>query len=207
MQNAIVGRMRAARSAACRFPPPRHFATVPPMPDYRRLRVAGGTTFFTVTLRDRASDLLVARVDALRAAVRQVRAQRPFHIDAWVVLPEHMHCVWTLPPDDSDYFAEWKSVKARFSRSFPWTDATPRHDGRPGERGLWQRRFWEHTIRDERDCAAHMDYVHFNPVKHGLVAHPADWPYSSFRRAVALGLYPADWGGPGSGVEGGGERA
>ena len=143
-----------------------------PMPDYRRNRVPGGTYFFTVNLHDRRSELLVARIDVLRAAVRAVRAQAPFHIDAWVVLPEHMHCIWTLPP------AEGLRPPAQLRRR---------------ERGIWQRRFWEHTIRDDRDYAAHMDYVHFNPVRHGLVARAADWPYSSFRRCVALGLYPADW--------------
>jgi putative transposase len=163
------------------------------MPNYRRNRVPGGTYFFTVNLLDRSSDLLIERIDVLRAAVRQVRARAPFHIDAWVLLPEHMHCIWTLPIGDSDFSSRWKAIKSEFSRRLPNTESrTPTMRTR-SERGIWQRRFWEHTIRDDRDYAAHMDYVHFNPVKHGYVERPTDWPYSSFRRAVADGVYPEQW--------------
>jgi len=165
------------------------------MPDYRRNRVPGGTFFFTVNLRNRISDLLVMRIDVLRDAVRQVRSQAPFHIDAWVVLPNHMHCAWTLPDGDSDFPKRWHAIKVMFSKSLPF-DGTPTAEmARRGYRGIWQRGYWEHTIRDDRDYAAHLDYTHFNPVKHGFVAHPADWPFSSFRRCVARGLYPAEWGG------------
>ena len=152
------------------------------MPNYRRNLVPGGTFFFTVTLRDRRSDFLTRHIAALRQAVRAVQLLRPFEIDAWVVLPEHLHCVWTLPADDSDFPSRWRGIKSRFGAAI-------------GQRGVWQDRYWEHTIRDERDYAAHIDYVHFNPVKHGLVAHVADWPYSTFRRAVAAGVYPQDWQG------------
>ena len=145
------------------------------MPDYRRNRVPGGTYFFTVNLLERNLRLLTDHIDLLRLAVRQVRTRRPFHIDAWVVLPDHMHCIWTLPVTES--VSEVRRAK--------------------GERGVWQRRFWEHTIRDERDYEAHMDYVHFNPVKHGHVARVADWPHSSFHRSVVAGLYPVDWAGGG----------
>jgi putative transposase len=167
------------------------------VPDYRRLRVAGGTYFFTVVLLDRRSELLVAEVAALREAVRVVRRRKPFHIDAWVVLPEHIHCVWTLPEGDSNFSARWWDIKRRFSRALPV--AGDREKGRVarGERGIWQQRFWEHAIRDERDYDAHMDYVHFNPVRHGLVARPGDWAWSSFRRCVSQGVYAAEWDGPG----------
>jgi putative transposase len=165
------------------------------MPDYRRNRVPGGTFFFTVNLLDHRSNLLVARIDAVRDAVRQVRARAPFHIDAWVVLPDHMHCLWTLPQGDADFPGRWRAIKTAFAKSLPIGEPRSPVMTSRGERGIWQRRYWEHTIRDDRDLAAHMDYTHFNPVKHGLVAHPADWPHSSFHRCVNIGLYPAGWRG------------
>jgi putative transposase len=163
------------------------------MPDYRRSRVPGGTYFFTVNLLDRNSRLLTDRIDALREALRDVRARAPFHIDAWTVLPEHMHCVWTLPPGDADYSGRWRAVKKAFSKAIEPGELRSAVRRARGERGIWQRRFWEHTIRDDADYARHVDYVHFNPVKHGWVTEPAAWPYSSFHRAAAAGLYPADW--------------
>ncbi len=163
------------------------------MPNYRRNRVEGGSYFFTVNLRDRRSDLLVAEIDALRSAVRAARARYPFHIDAWTVLPDHMHCLWTLPPDDFDFPVRWQTIKAMFSRSVPGVEDRRASLVRKREAGIWQRRYWEHTIRDDQDYAVHMDYIHFNPVKHGLAAHPADWPFSSFAKCVALGMYPIDW--------------
>ncbi|MGE3784931.1 MAG: transposase [Alphaproteobacteria bacterium] len=167
------------------------------MPNYRRNRVPGATYFFTVNLRDRRSELLVGKIDALREAVREIRRQMPFHIDAWVVLPDHMHCLWTLPEGDSCFPDRWRGIKTRFSRSLGL-----------GRVGIWQRGYWEHTIRDDRDYNTHMDYIHFNPVKHGNVQNPADWPFSSFRRCVAAGLYPADWlGGGGEPAEAGERRA
>ncbi|MBV8612974.1 MAG: transposase [Acetobacteraceae bacterium] len=163
------------------------------MPDYRRNRVPGGTYFSTVNLLDCGSDLLVRQVDALRQAVRLVRARARFHVDAWVILPDHMHCVWTLPENDTDFSGRWRAIKVMFSKSLPATESRSPVMVRRGERGIWQRRYWEHTIRDDRDYAVHLDYIHFNPVKHGFVAHPADWPFSSFRRCVARGLYPLNW--------------
>ena len=160
------------------------------MPDYRRNRVPGGTYFFTVNLLDRRSDLLVTHIGALRAAVRAARGRRPFHIDAWVVLPEHMHCLWTLPAGDADFPARWHAIKTAFSKAVPMAGPGGPVRAGKGERGLWQRRYWEHTIRDDRDYAAHMDYIHFNPVKHGYVERPGEWPFSSFPRCVANGLYP-----------------
>jgi putative transposase len=176
------------------------------MTAYRRNRVPGGTFFFTVNLLDRRSGLLTGNVGLLRDAVRKVRARSPFHIDAWVVLPDHLHAVWTLPDGDLNYSARWQAIKTAFSKRIPEGEfRSASRDGR-GERGIWQRRFWEHTIRDDRDYAGHVDYVHFNPVKHGLVANAADWRYSSFHRAVAMGIYPDDWAGGGAVVDNVGER-
>ena len=163
------------------------------MPDYRRNRVPGATYFFTVNLLDRRSDLLVTHIDVLLMAVREVRRRSRFQIDAWVVLPNHMHALWTLPEGDADFPGRWRDIKTAFAKSLPATEHRSATMIRRGERGIWQRRYWEHTIRDERDYAVHMDYIHFNPVKHGLAHVPADWPFSSFRRCVAKGLYQEDW--------------
>jgi putative transposase len=167
------------------------------MPDYRRCRIPGGTYFFTVNLLERRRDLLVRHVEALRAAVRETRRRMPFHIDAWVVLPDHLHCVWTLPPGDADFSNRWKAIKIRFVQAIPETERRSAVRAARGERGIWQRRFWEHAIRDETDYARHVDYVHVNPLKHGHVQGVADWPYSTFHRWVAAGLYPVDWCGHG----------
>jgi putative transposase len=176
------------------------------MAEYRRNRVAGGTYFFTVNLLDRRSDLLISEIGILREVVLGVRRERPFHIDAWVVLPDHMHCLWTLPVGDDDFPRRWQAIKTGFSRALPDVERRNLSMVRRGERGIWQRRYWEHTIRDARDYGAHMDYVHFNPVKHGYVAHAGDWPYSTFRRCVGLGFYPADWVGGDGGIGEAGER-
>ncbi|GAB3549701.1 transposase [Noviherbaspirillum agri] len=165
------------------------------MPDYRRNRVPGGTYFFTVNLLERRSPLLTEHIDAFRDAVRQVRARKPFHIDAWVVLPDHTHCIWTLPPGDVDYSGRWKAIKTAFAKALPSTERLSAARARKGERGIWQRRFWEHTIHDDAEYAAHMDYVHINPFKHGFVQRVVDWPYSSFHRLVQAGTYPYDWAG------------
>jgi len=163
------------------------------MPEYRRNRVPGGTFFFTANLANRRSDLLVRDIETLRAAVRAVRVKAPFYIDAWVILPDHMHCIWTLPAGDADFSGRWRAFKIRFSKSFPDFQAKAPSRVPCRGRGIWQKRFWEHTIRDERDYRTHMDYVHFNPVKHGFVAHAADWPFSTFAKCVALGLYEPTW--------------
>jgi len=163
------------------------------MPDYRRYRVAGGTYFFTVNLLERQRDTLVRQVDALREAVRATRRERPFHIDAWVVLPDHLHCIWTLPPGDDDFSNRWKAIKIRFVQALPRTERRSKVRMAKGERGVWQRRFWEHAIRDEQDYARHVDYIHYNPVKHGYVTRAADWPHSTFHRYVARGDYASDW--------------
>lgn len=163
------------------------------MSNYRRARVPGATYFFTVNLRDRSSDLLVHEIALLRDCVRATRQRHPFHIDAWVVLPEHMHCLWTLPPGDADFARRWKVIKFAFVRRLPRTEPLTASQIKRGERGIWQRRYWEHLIRDEQDYQRHFDYIHFNPLKHGYVQRLADWPYSSFHRAVAMGMYPRDW--------------
>jgi putative transposase len=161
---------------------------------YRRNFVAGGTYFFTVTLLDRRSAVLVDHVDALRAAVRMTRAAHPFAIDAVVVLPDHLHIVMTLLAGDAAYPIRLSLIKRRFTTALAQAGAGPAR--RPnGEHALWQRRFWEHTIRDETDYARHVDYIHFNPVKHRLVARVRDWPYSSFHQYVRRGDLPEDWGG------------
>ncbi len=166
------------------------------MPDYRRAWHPGGTFFFTVNLLHRnGNDLLTRHIDLLRKAVGSVQGRHPFSIHGWVVLPEHMHCIIELPLDDTDYATRWRLIKAEFSRSLPRTETVSSVRVRRGERGIWQRRYWEHMIRDERDYRAHMDYVHINPVKHGLVCCVADWPYSTFHRLVAEGVYSANWGG------------
>lgn len=163
------------------------------MPDYRRLRIPGATYFFTVNLLDRRSDLLVAHIAELREVVRGVRRRWPFHIDAWAILPEHMHCLWTLPDGDDDFPRRWRELKMGFSKALPSVEPRSFQMIRRRERGIWQRRYWEHAIRDDRDYAAHMDYIHFNPVKHHLSETPGEWPFSTFRRCVAAGLYPANW--------------
>jgi putative transposase len=163
------------------------------MPEYRRNRIPGGTYFFTVNLLDRHQTLLVDHIELLRASVRRARELMPFHIDAWVVLPDHMHALWTLPANDSDYSRRWQTIKMGFSKGLPSGEAKSLSRDIRGERGIWQRRYWEHTIRNDVDFSTHMNYIHFNPVKHGLVTHVAAWPYSSFHRAVSKGLYPPDW--------------
>ena len=168
------------------------------MPDYRRAWQPGGTYFFTVNLLQRhGNDLLTRHVAVLRNVVRAVRQQHPFQIHAWVVLPEHLHCVIELPPDDADFATRWRLIKIGFSKALPRNERVSASRARRGERGIWQRRYWEHLIRDEADYRAHMDYVHINPVKHGLVKRVADWPYSTFHRLVAAGTYPTDWAGDG----------
>lgn len=162
---------------------------------YRRNYVEGGTYFFTVNLQNRECSTLIEHIENLRESVRWVKLNRPFHIEAWVVLPNHMHAVWVLPDDDADYSSRWREIKKRFSKSLPKTEILSLARKNRGERGIWQRRFWEHTIRDEADFRLHVDYVHINPLKHGLVDRVQDWPYSSFHRSVRNGLYPIDWSG------------
>ena len=172
------------------------------MPNYRRLRVPGGCYFFTVNLLERKNTLLVDHIDLLRESVRLCKQKLPFHIDAWVVLPEHMHTIWTLPEGDDDFSRRWKMIKTHFSKGLPITERRSKVRIKRGERGIWQRRFWEHAIRDDRDYALHLDYVHFNPVKHGWVKNVMDWPFSSFHKYQNQGIYPQHWAAEmGNGLE------
>ncbi len=165
------------------------------MPTYRRNFLAGGSSFFTVNLANRRLRLLTENIDLLRAAFRYTRQRHPFAIEAIVVLPDHLHTIWRMPEGDADFAVRWALIKASFSRTLRKGEPVSASRRRRRERGIWQRRYWEHTIRDEDDLGRHLDYIHFNPVKHGHVACVATWPYSSFHRMVRLGFYPESWSG------------
>ncbi|WP_322517800.1 transposase [Rhodopseudomonas palustris] len=165
------------------------------MTNYRRNAIAGGRFFFTVNLAERRLRLLTDHIDLLRGAFRHTRQHHPFGIDAIVILPDHLHAVWTLPDGDRDFAMRWRLIKATFSRGLPAGERISESRARKAERGIWQRRYWEHTLRDDDDVARHIDYIHYNPVKHGHVARVADWPHSSFHRMVGCGVYPIDWAG------------
>lgn len=168
------------------------------MPNYRRPWIPGATYFFTIALCDRRRDaFLVQHIDVLRTAVREVRRDHPFEINGWVVLPDHMHCILTLPRGTHDFATRIRRIKTLFSQAMPNDEARSAARQRRGQRGIWQNRYWEHWIRDELDFRAHLDYVHINPVKHGYAKRVLDWPYSTFHRCVAEGLYPANWAGGG----------
>ena len=163
---------------------------------YRRNFIAGGCFFFTVVTANRRPILATQEsVEVLRNAFRAVRARHPFALDAIVVLPDHLHCIWTLPSGDSDFATRWRLIKTWFTKhcADALRAAPNRARANKHEQALWQRRYWEHTLRDEEDFARHADYIHFNPVKHGYASSVAEWPYSSFRRFVEAGIYPVDW--------------
>ena len=167
------------------------------MPQYRRPRIAGQTWFFTVVTAERAPILIQAPVRAaLRAAIIEIRQRHPFVIDAWVLLPDHLHCIWTLPEQDRDISSRWSMIKRGVTQRLAGTLPTNRNTSRRRRResGIWQRRFWDHVIRDDQDLLNHLDYIHANPLRHGLVTNVADWPHSSFHRYVKEGLYPQGWG-------------
>lgn len=170
------------------------------MPNYRRADVPGGTFFFTVVTYRRR--LLFEHPEArriLRETVLSVQCKHPFTIDAWVLLPDHLHCIWTLPPEDADFSLRWNRIKSTFSKQAKplfhnehrLSDSQRKH----WETTIWQRRFWEHHIRNDEEYQIYMDYIHFNPVKHGWAKQVADWPFSTFHRYVQAGVYPIDWGG------------
>ena len=167
------------------------------MPNYVRPKIAGASVFFTVALANRGSNLLVREADVLREAVRATLAEHPFQIDAWVVLPDHMHCMWTLPNADADYSIRWKKIKARFSKAIGRKEPRSASKIVKGEAGIWQRRFWDHHVRDEGDFIMHLRYCWWNPVKHGLVEHPLEWPHSSIHRDFRLGKVEPEWAGIG----------
>ena len=146
-------------------------------------------------LADRGRALLTDHVDLLRAAFRRVRAQHPFTIEAAVILPDHLHAIWTLPDGDADFATRWRLIKSGFSHALPRGERISASRAAKAERGIWQRRYWEHTLRDDDDFVRHLDYIHFNRVKHGHTVRVSDWPFSSFHRWFRFGAYPVDWAG------------
>jgi len=162
------------------------------MVKYRRYYLPGGTYFFTVTLRNRKSDWLTKYVKQLGDAMRRVQAIHPYKILAIVVLPDHLHTLWELPEGDSNFSLRWRLIKMQFAENIKAKGVKIIKNYR-GENTLWQRRFWEHAIRDEKDYQQHVDYIHYNPVKHGLAERVSDWPYSSFHRYVSEDMLPSNW--------------
>jgi len=167
----------------------------------RYRRAASGTSFFFTVVAFRRRPILCDPpiVAALREAIGSVRRRRPFAIDAWVHMPDHLHCIWTLPDGDAGFSQRWSEIKAHVSRSCARDYPDGRLSGamrRKRAAAIWQRGFWEHRIRNDEDFSQHLDYIHINPVRHGLVGHASLWPYSSFARLVRAGVYAADWAGP-----------
>jgi len=170
------------------------------MPDYRRIIIKGGTYFFTVVTFGRQPILTHDHVRAaLREAIQEVRQSLPFSIEAWVLLPDHLHTIWTLPEDDDNFGSRWAVIKRIVSKRCGFLEeisgSISNSRSKRGEGQIWQRRFWEHYIRDESDFERCFDYIHWNPMKHGYVQRIIDWPYSTFHRFVNDGIYPPDWGG------------
>ena len=171
---------------------------------YRRLRIEGATYFFTVvTYKRRPIFANAEAVALLQLATSSVQAAHPFEIVAQVILPDHLHVLWKLPDGDSDFPMRWRQIKAAFTRVY--AKAGPDEGGSESrlakrEQTVWQRRYWEHTVRDEADLAAHVEYIHFNPVKHGWATRPRDWQHSTFHDWAARGLYDIDWAADGSWV-------
>jgi putative transposase len=168
------------------------------MATFRRSVVPGTTYFFTVNTNQRLKVLAEPPFYlALKNALRQVKTEHPFTTEAFVLLPDHLHCIWPLPPSDANYALRWNVIKRIVSQATRRLveSSVSRSRQQRRELGLWQRRFWEHQIRDERDLFRHVEYIHWNPVKHGYVTHVRDWPYSSFHHYVKQGVYPPDWAG------------
>jgi putative transposase len=161
---------------------------------YRRNLVPGATFFFTVALADRRSTALIRHISVLRLAFRKARSERPFYIDAIVILPDHLHAIFTLPEGDADFPHRWRRIKTVFTHGVLSTGETLCLRDGTG-RSLWQRRFWEHTIRNDADFSRHVDYIHYNPTKHGLAPKPSDWPHSSLHRFIREGIVAPNWGG------------
>ncbi len=160
--------------------------------DYRRYFQPGGSYFFTVVTENR-QPILIEHIDRLRDAFRHGLERHPFKIDGIVILPDHLHTIWQLPDGDHDFSTRWMVIKRKFSTGLS-VSPTNQSKRSKREKGIWQRRFWEHCIRDEADWRQHMDYIHYNPVKHGYCESPADWPHSSFNRSLHQGFYSPDWG-------------
>jgi putative transposase len=168
--------------------------------NYRRSKSLGSTFFFTlVTYQRQKLFENIDNINLLRDCIRDVKKYRPFKMEAFVIMPDHLHFIWTLPEGDNDFSTRWQIIKNKFTRN-----CLLRYDPQPdmtrikkGEQCIWQRRFWEHQIRDEKDFEKHVDYIHYNPVKHGYATMASDWPYSSFHHYVKMGVYPINWGGDG----------
>ena len=172
------------------------------MSRYRRPRIEGGIFFFTVALADRSSELIVQHIDRLRQDYRAVASHLPFETNAICILPDHLHAIWTLPGGNADFASRWSQIKSGFSRGLGPAQLRSRSQVQRRKTGIWPRLFWEHLIRDDADFERHVDYIHFNPVKHRHVTRVCDWPYSSFHRYVKDGLLPADWGGDMAEIQG-----
>lgn len=169
------------------------------MPNYRRINISGGTYFFTVVTHNRVTIFNHPEPQVmLRHAIKEVQEKFPFDIEAICLLPDHIHCMWTLPDGDSENPTRWRRIKSLFSRAyvtqFGSRGISSESRNKRGEQAIWQRRFWEHVILDEADYQNHFDYIHFNPVKHGYVSRVCDWPWSSFHRHVKQGVYSIEWG-------------
>jgi len=171
------------------------------VPNYRRASIKGGLFFFTVVLENRSSHLLVEQIERLKSCYRLARERHPFETIAVCVLPDHLHAIWALPENDADYPTRWGMIKSSFSRGLKPQMQSPSLLAKR-EKGIWQRRYWEHAIRNDADLERHIDYIHFNPVKHGHVARVVDWPHSSFHRFVERGWLASDWGGDMKEIEG-----
>lgn len=165
------------------------------MPKYIRSQLAGATYFFTLPLSNRKSNLLTENINLLRQAYQRANALHPFTTIAICVLPDHLHAIWQMPVDDGDYALRWRMIKSSFSRNFGANNARSNSKIKHREKGIWQRRYWEHQIRGDVDLQRHVDYIHYNPVKHGHVINVKDWPYSSYHKHVAQGDYIENWGG------------
>jgi putative transposase len=168
------------------------------MPEYRRPYIPGGSYFLTLVAYNRNPLFQVPEnISRLRAAIKTVKSERPFEIAGAVVLPDHQHFIWTLPPGDTAYSMRVGRLKALFTKSLPAeqrsAQALPNSHRKRRESGVWQRRFWEHALRDEEDFQRHLDYIHYNPVKHGYAQCPHSWPFSSFHQWVQKGAYTANW--------------
>jgi putative transposase len=163
------------------------------MPKYRRNHQPDGLYFFTVTLKDRSKTLLTDHIDSLKQSLTRVQKESPYLSKAIVVLPDHLHAIWQLPGEDQNYSLRWRKIKAYFTHSLN-SRGVPIEKNKHGKFTVWQQQFWEHTIRDVRDFENHVNYIHYNPVKHGLVSRVRDWPYSSFHRYVRRGILDLHWG-------------
>ena len=166
------------------------------MTEYRRFYIPKALWFFTVNLAERKNNrLLIEQIDLLGQAFRYVKTRKPFCMNAVVIMPDHLHCIWTLPPDDGDYSIRWNLLKGYFSRKISTGERISNSRQKRRERGIWQRRFWAHLIEDQEDLNRHIDYIHWNPVKHGYVKQVVEWPHSSFHQYIKHGVYSDDWGG------------